>query len=233
MRRWVRVLLLVLLLLLLLAAAAVWFWPPPGPQTAAMETALDQAMPVYHHREIHEIQACGDPGAIDRALREVRAAEIQGFLFLIQLRQLRGRPHQDAASLPLLEVMRRANFVALADQPGQEIVYATAGPFWTLRGARGAQYVEIRKQLRAAEGSPARFAAFEVEGAAKAAINFRLVHAVGEECPRLITETRVWCGDPAGLRSFTRYWRVIQPGSALLRRNWLAAVVRRAGAPQH
>jgi hypothetical protein len=39
----------------------------------------------------------------------------------------------------------------------------------------------------------------------------------------LRTETRVLVTDAASRRRFGRYWRLIRPGSALVRRNWLAA----------
>ena len=59
-------------------------------------------------------------------------------------------------------------------------------------------------------------------GYAKAAMSF-LVRAEGTGS-RLITETRIHTTDPASGRSFRRYWRLVRPGSGLIRRSWLAAV---------
>ena len=42
------------------------------------------------------------------------------------------------------------------------------------------------------------------------------------------TETRVFASSPAARRRFAAYWRVIYPGSALIRRMWLRAVEKRA-----
>jgi hypothetical protein len=42
------------------------------------------------------------------------------------------------------------------------------------------------------------------------------------------TETRVFSEDARGLRAFTLYWRLIYPGSALIRIEWLRAIKRRA-----
>jgi hypothetical protein len=47
---------------------------------------------------------------------------------------------------------------------------------------------------------------------------------------RLSTETRVFASSPAARRRFALYWRVIYPGSALIRRMWLRAIERRATA---
>lgn len=42
------------------------------------------------------------------------------------------------------------------------------------------------------------------------------------------TETRVYARTPAARRRFAAYWRVIYPGSALIRRMWLRAIAKRA-----
>ena len=49
-----------------------------------------------------------------------------------------------------------------------------------------------------------------------------------ESGSELRTETRVLATDAASRRRFGRYWRLIQPGSALVRRDWLAAAKPRA-----
>jgi hypothetical protein len=42
------------------------------------------------------------------------------------------------------------------------------------------------------------------------------------------TETRVFATSPAARRRFAAYWRVIYPGSAIIRRSWLRAIRHRA-----
>ena len=69
------------------------------------------------------------------------------------------------------------------------------------------------------------FTSFKDPGYAKAVMSF-LVRAEGRGS-RLITETRIGTTDPAAARSFRRYWRLVRPGSGLIRRSWLAAVHRR------
>ena len=44
------------------------------------------------------------------------------------------------------------------------------------------------------------------------------------------TETRVYANDAASARKFAVYWRVIHPGSDIIRRMWLRAIKRRAEA---
>jgi hypothetical protein len=43
---------------------------------------------------------------------------------------------------------------------------------------------------------------------------------------RLTTETRILACDPAARRAFLRYWRVVGPFSALIRRRWLRQIAR-------
>jgi hypothetical protein len=61
-------------------------------------------------------------------------------------------------------------------------------------------------------------------GGVRVAADFR---ADGE---RLTTETRIAALDEPSRRAFLRYWRVVGPCSALIRRRWLAAVASRAAA---
>lgn len=63
-------------------------------------------------------------------------------------------------------------------------------------------------------------------GFALAAINYRVTDA-GRGTSFVSAETRVYAADPAR-RKFACYWRVIYPGSALIRRMWLRAIKRLA-----
>jgi hypothetical protein len=45
------------------------------------------------------------------------------------------------------------------------------------------------------------------------------------------TETRVFATSADARRRFAAYWRVIYPGSALIRIMWLRAIARRAERP--
>ena len=69
------------------------------------------------------------------------------------------------------------------------------------------------------------FAEFATPGWAKIVANFRV--SEGE----LTTETRVLLTDERSRRAFGRYWLLIRPFSGLIRRRWLAAIVRRASQP--
>ena len=104
----------------------------------------------------------------------------------------------------------RGGFYALADVPGRELVL---GAVVCCRYAR--------------PGSAGAFMALTQPGFAKAGMNFLLEDESGG-WTRVTTETRVHGTDAAAQRRFAAYWRVIYPGSALIRRGWLRAIKARA-----
>jgi hypothetical protein len=61
----------------------------------------------------------------------------------------------------------------------------------------------------------------------KAAINFR-VEPAADGTAELTTETRVFAEDVHAAQLFAAYWRLIYPGSALIRVMWLRAIRSRA-----
>jgi hypothetical protein len=75
--------------------------------------------------------------------------------------------------------------------------------------------------------TPEDFKALHAPGFALAAINFR-VEDTAKGDALLTTETRVYATDSSTKRKFATYWRVIYPGSALIRVMWLRAIRHRA-----
>jgi hypothetical protein len=177
-------------------------------------------MPEWDVREFHETSVAAPPAAAFAAARAVTAPEVRLFLPLMALRLLpaafsRRRPAVDLRA-PLIDLFVRNGFVLLDEVPGRELVLGAAGRFWLPGGG------EPPEHLRTA----ADFAAFDEPGYAKGIVNI-LVEAAGERS-RVSTETRVACTDAEALKWFRRYWRVIYPGSALIRRSWLGAIRSRA-----
>jgi hypothetical protein len=69
--------------------------------------------------------------------------------------------------------------------------------------------------------------AFDTPGYAKATLAFQ-TEPSAPAGSLVTTETRVFAADAATQRRFGTYWRIIYPGSALIRRMWLRAIRRRA-----
>ncbi|MEK6768373.1 MAG: hypothetical protein AABY85_05210, partial [Gemmatimonadota bacterium] len=67
-------------------------------------------------------------------------------------------------------------------------------------------------------------------GFALATMNF-IVTPHGSGGSVVSTETRVFVNSSSARRRFAAYWRIIYPGSAIIRRMWLRAIQRRATNP--
>ena len=177
---------------------------------------LDEFAPVWHFNEVHTITVGALPDRVDRAIRAVSAAEVRFFRALTWLRRL-GRPGPASllnppAHLPLLEVATKSGFLLLADAPNRELVVGT---------------VVIAPPEALRPTSPAAFRALDAPGYAKATLAFQI--EPGPPARSLVrTETRVYAADAATRRRFGAYWRIIYPGSALIRRMWLRAIRARA-----
>jgi len=187
-------------------------------------SALDEFMPAYQFSEFHTVHVPASPERVYAAVKQVRPGEIRLLLLLTGIRSLkpgrvlgRGVPPV-AAQRPVLEISEQGGFILLADAPGREIVQGTCSQFWRLR--RGGRCPGV--------SSPESLRAFAEPGYAKALINFRIVPE--GDGSRLTTETRILATDESARRTFAVYWRLIYPGSALIRRGWLAAIARRATA---
>ncbi len=191
-------------------------------RVATPRTELDQFAPVYQFHEFHSIRIAAPKEQVYRALKSVTAEEIALFRTLTWLRRF-GLPGPESIlnpppHVPLLNVATRTSFLVLAEEPDREIVLGTlvaAPPGWRPSG----------------KPTPDGFRAFFVTtnhpGFALAAMNFRIEDAGPAACT-LTTETRVYATDASTRRRFALYWRVIYPGSALIRRMWLRAIARRA-----
>jgi len=116
---------------------------------------------------------------------------------------------------PLYGQMLDFGFVTIAEEPGRELVFGGIG-----------QMFEVSGGLTPVFRGASEFFAFQEPGYAKVAMNFSARRV--EFGTELRTETRVLATDADSRRRFGRYWRLIWPGSALIRRNWLAAAKRTA-----
>jgi hypothetical protein len=191
-------------------------------RVATPRTQLDQFAPVYQFSEFHSIRIAAPEDQVYRALKLVTADEIPLFRTLTWLRRF-GRPGPESIlnplpHVPVIDVAAKTSFLVLADEPDREIVLGTlvAAP----RGWRPSG-------KPTPDGFKERFVTSNAPGFASATMNFRIEDAGPAACT-LTTETRVYATDASTRRRFAGYWRIIYPGSALIRRMWLRAVARRA-----
>jgi len=167
---------------------------------------IDLFLLEYDFSETHDIRILGTAENVFRALNTVDLCESAVVRWLFRLR---GLPTRGTT----LREMKRLRFEVLGEKENRELLLGLAGRFWTIRG-----------DLRQINSS--NFREFDERGFAKAVWDFSLVEEAGET--RLITETRIKCLDAESRKKFGFYWTLIQPFSALIRKELLKAIKQRA-----
>lgn len=165
-------------------------------------------MPTYDRREVHRRTTDAPAPAVWDAVRHLSGDELRLMRLLMGIRTLGRR--RESSSHTVLESFERMGFRLVAEEPGNELVIAGIGRFWTMSGG-----------LRRVE-SGEHFTHFDEPDYAKVAFNFRL------ENGKLSTETRIAGTDAHARRLFKLYWLLVRPGSGLIRHEWLHAIVKQA-----
>ena len=183
------------------------------------QSALDRTLPTFHFNEVHSLAVAAAPQQVYRAIKDVTAADILFFRTLVWLRRF-GRPGPESIlnpspHRPVLDVATNTTFVTLADTPNElvvgTVVVAPPAAARSVRQFTREEFIALRSR----------------SGFALAAMNFAIERVADGTCI-VSTETRVYATDPRTRRRFAAYWRVIYPGSALIRRMWLRAIRERA-----
>ena len=191
--------------------------PVSGHRAAAAATSLDEHFPAWEFAEHHEIRVHAPPARVQEAIGQVTADEILFFRLLTWIRNPGRSWRRQRENIlapppdrPILDVALNGGFVLLDEVPSREVL---VGAVVCCRFAR--------------VNGPEAFAALVQPGFAKAGMNF-LLQDEGGGWTRVSTETRVHGTDAGAQRRFAAYWRVIYPGSALIRVMWLRAIRARA-----
>lgn len=189
-------------------------WPAATVHTAQAATQLDEIMPEYQFFEKHSTRVHARPDQVMRAVRESRFGDLKSFSTLMNIRSVALRIHDKGDSLRdkrVFDVFTLSGYVSGAND--HEVLLAGGA---NARVGRPLQLPNLQA-----------FAEYHEPGAVKMAFNF---HAddIGNGWCIVTTETRVLATDDATRRGMSRYWRLIVPGSGLLRRQWLDAIKEKA-----
>jgi hypothetical protein len=204
-----------------LAAGVVLFlaallWPAPIIRVAQPRTRLDRLMPEYQFSERHATRAHARPEALIKAVRESTFSDMKSLGTLLRIRAAAVRDPgigDELRQRPVLEAFASSGY--LLDGGEREVVMFGA--------------VNARERRRPDVRTAQQFVDYHAPGGVKMAFDFR-AEDEGGGWSTISTETRVVATDPATRSGMGRYWRLIVPGSGLLRRQWLDGIKRRAEA---
>ena len=169
------------------------------------------------------IDVAATPEQVWNALRELTFSDLRITKPLVAIRTLPAliSRRSDGAAVgrarrPLVESLEGSGFVELHRQEPDVLTIGVIGRFWTPTGG----YTDI--------ADAAAFVAFDEPGFVKSAIDF-VIEGHGAETT-ITTRTANAATDAYADRRFRCYWRIVGPGSKVIRLDLLRALKRRAEA---
>jgi hypothetical protein len=184
-------------------------------RVAQPRTLLDEVMPEYQFFERHSTRIHARPEQVMEAVRQSTFGDMKSLVTLLKIRgAVMGGPHRSDGGLNekrVLDAFAESGYLSSASE--HEIVRFGA---WNAR-------VNRRPDVH----TPQEFVDCRERGVVKMAFDFG-VEDVGGGWSRISAETRVVATDDATRRGMGRYWRLIVPGSGLLRIQWLEGIKNRA-----
>jgi hypothetical protein len=183
---------------------------------------IDQVLPDREFRGEVSVTVRASPETIFRALGEVTAGEMPVARALGELRYLPGRlrgrsPVEASAEESFIDELKRGGTVVLAEEPGREVVFGSAG-----------KYHQVVDQEHVALSNADEFRDFDDPEYEKLvmAVTVSGTNVPGEAVLTLEHRTKPLSEDAKG--QFARYWLVIKPVGNFVSKQLLLAVKKRA-----
>jgi hypothetical protein len=190
-------------------------WPAATIRVAKPSSRLDGVMPEYQFVERHVVRTRARPERLMDAVRQSTFGDMRSLATLLKVRGVFVRaPAHDTGGLQakrILDSFAESGYL-FANGEHQVVMFGV----WNAREQR-------RPDVRTQQA----FVDYRERGAVKTAFDFSVADA-GDGWSELSTETRVLVLGDTTLRGFGRYWRLIVPGSGLLRLQWLEGIKKRA-----
>jgi len=195
-------------------AIAALLWPAPIIRVAQRRTLLDDIMPEYQFSERHSARIHARPEQVMQAVRESTFGDMKSLVTLLKIRGAVLRIHDTGGFLQdkrVLDAFSASGYLSGGSE--HEIVMC------------GGANVRAKRRLEAR--TVQEFADDREQGGVKIAYGFKVEDA-GGGWSTISAETRVVALDDFTRRGMGRYWRLIVPGSGLLRLQWLEGIKKRA-----
>ena len=195
---------------------AALLWPAATIRVTEPKTVLDNIMPEYQFSEIHSARIRARPAQVMQSVRESTWGDMKSLRTLLKIRgaSLHTPSHASSAfsqDKRILDAFAASGYVSGGSD--HEIVMCGG--------------VNVRAQHVLEARTLQEWSDFHEPAAVKMAFDFYVADA-GGGWSTITTETRVLATDDLTRRGMARYWRLIVPGSGLLRRQWLDGIKIRA-----
>ena len=182
-------------------------------RVAQHKTVIDDVMPEYQFFEKHSVRIHARPEQVMQAVRQSTFGDMKSLATLMKIRAAALRIH-DTGAMQDKQVLDAFSASGYSSGGNEHEVVMCGGA--NVRAGRPLQLHTLQE-----------FADYREQGAVKMAFNFRAEDA-GDGWSTVTTETRVLATDDLTRRGMGRYWRLIVPGSGLLRFQWLDGIKKRA-----
>lgn len=191
---------------------------------------IDRYMPDYQFCERHSVLIQVNREEVYHVIKHLKPTDTPLIRLLFGIRMLPtvlaghlsearkrfGRIKEKHATPSVLDNMKRTGFILLDEDPGCEMVVGVIGQFWK---------PILNKPVKL--DSATEFLDFDDPTYAKGVMNV-ILSAPRKGETLVLTETRVCVNDPVIRRKFALYWKLIYPGSALIRRMMLHTIKKQA-----
>lgn len=199
----------------LIVTLAALYWPAGVNHVAQHRTRLDDIMPEYQFSETHSARIHAPRDRVLEAVRQSTFGDMKSLVSLLKVRAAVLRlPSNETgvfvANMRILDAFIASGYVSGSSD--NEILMA------------GGANLIAKGPLR--PRTLQEFADDREPGVIKIGYNFKVVET-GDGWSNLTAETRMAASDQFS-RGAARYWRLIVPGSGLLRRQWLGGIKHRA-----
>jgi hypothetical protein len=201
-------------------AIAALLWPAPIIRVAQHRTLLDDIMPEYQFSERHSERIHAKPEQVMQAIRQLTVGDMKSLVTLLKIRGAALRLHDTGDFVRHVRSLQDTRLLDTFSESGY--IFGSSEHAIVMCGGanmRANRPLEVRTLQE--------FADYWEQGAVKMAYDFNVEDA-GGGWSTVTAETRVVATDDSTRRGMGRYWRLIVPGSGLLRRQWLIGIKRRA-----
>jgi hypothetical protein len=199
----------------LLVSIVALYWPTSLYHSQTNQE-LDVFLPEYSFCEYHEVVINASPEKVKQALHTTAVADIPAILFLMKIRGI--AKEKDLSD-------------KVTNNPPNSGTFST--PDFNFIVVDSTEMITVMVLKASAKTPPPvvstkeQFLNFNEPGYVKVAVNFRII-PLENGLTLLSTETRNHGVTEKDRRVFGRYWRMIYPGSAIIRRVWLDTLAKKA-----